>query len=108
MSSWSAVLAQGKQPVGRICSPLKALGMFLWVSIAHRAMELPNVLHFTQASGDLLTLAWLSEGFSGTQAGGGKIWQAFGLQLCLGTARGSRGSILEAHNHVLSRTGLSP
>lgn len=54
-------------------------GMFLRVSIAHRAMELPNVMHLNQASWDLLMLAWLSAGFSGTQAGGGKMWQVFGL-----------------------------
>lgn len=42
-------------------------------------MELPNVMHFTQADGDLLTLTWLSAGFSGAQAGSGKMGQAFGL-----------------------------
>lgn len=49
-------------------------GMFLWVSIALRATELPNVMHFTRTSGDLLTLAWLSAGFSGSQPGRGKMW----------------------------------
>lgn len=67
LSCWSAVTAQGKQPAGRICSPLKALGTLLRVSIGCGVMELPNVMHFTEASWDLLTLAWLSAGSSGTQ-----------------------------------------
>lgn len=60
-------MAQGKQPAGWICSPLKALGTLLWVSIGCGVMELPNVTHFTVASSDLLTLAWLSAGSSGTR-----------------------------------------
>lgn len=60
-------MAQGKQPAGQICSPLKALGTLLRVSIVCGATELPNVTHFTEASRELLTLAWLSAGSSGTR-----------------------------------------
>jgi len=47
-------------------------------------MGLPNAMHFTQASGDLLALAWLSAGFSGTHPGGGKMWQALACSFVLG------------------------
>lgn len=68
-------------------------------------MELPNVMHFTQAIRDLVMLAWLSAGFSSTQAGGGKMGQVFGLWLSLGAARGP---VSETRNPDLSITGLCP
>ena len=78
---------------------LEVLVALLRVSIAHRATELPNVTHFTEASRDLLS--WPGFQLSSQALRRWENASGFWLAVLSWGCEGPRGSVLQAGNPVL-------